>query len=407
MSLLGRLLRPFRAALQVLTRLLAFIGRELVETVRRPGALVSLVFGPFLVLAVFGLGYSGIRQPLETALVIPPESGLPTDVETYAVAGGPGINITTVVPTDEGLNARLRSGELDVIAIAPPDAEARFQAGEQSVIEVRIDRTDPVQAAYAGFMANEFSGGINRELIRHIAQQAQDEAVRLGTPDADRIPPEVIASPTRAEVLNQAPVVPSILGFYGPAVLALILQHMAVTLVALSVVRERTSGVIELFRIAPVNAWEIVAGKVLGFGVLSAAVAITTLALLSLGLGVPMLGDPLLLGGIVALLMLASLGLGLLISIVSDSERQAVQLSLLVLLASVFFSGFVLPIEEFEAPVRAMAYGLPVTTGIRLTQDVMFRGLIRDPWEVGVLALIAVVLLVSCWALLRRSLTRA
>lgn len=407
MTLVGRLLRPFRAALQVLTRLLAFVGRELVETVRRPGALVSLVFGPFLVLAVFGLGYSGIRQPLQTALVIPPESGLPTDVETYAAAGGPGIKITTVAQSDEGLDARLRAGELDVIAIAPPDAEARFQAGEQSVIEVRIDRTDPVQAAYAGFMANEFSGGINRELIRHIAQQAQDEAVRLGTPDAGRIPPEVIASPTRAEVLNQAPIVPSIIGFYGPAVLALVLQHMAVTLVALSVVRERTSGVIELFRIAPVNAWEIVAGKVLGFGVLSAAVAITTLALLSLGLGVPMLGDPLLLGGIVALLMLASLGLGLLISIVSDSERQAVQLSLLVLLASVFFSGFVLPIEEFEAPVRAMAYGLPVTTGIRLTQDVMFRGLIRDPWEVGVLALIAVVLLVSCWALLRRSLTRA
>lgn len=407
MTALSRLFRPFRAFLQVVTRLLSFVGRELVETVRRPGALVSLVLGPFLVLALFGLGYSGIRQPLATALVIPPGSGLPTDVETYAIAGGPGIDIVAVAPIDEGLAERLRAGELDVVAIAPEDAEARFQAGEQSVIEVWIDRTDPVQAAYAGFMANEFSGGINRELIRHVAQQAQDEADRLGQPDAGRIPPEVIASPTRADVLNQAPIVPSILGFYGPAVLALILQHMAVTLVALSVVRERTSGVIELFRIAPVNAWEIVAGKVLGFGVLCAAIAVATLALLHFGLGVPMLGDPLLLAGIVALLMLASLGLGLLISIVSDSERQAVQLSLLVLLASVFFSGFVLPIEEFETPVRAMAYGLPVTTGIRLAQDVMFRGLIREPWEVGVLAVIAVVLLVACWVLLRRSLSRA
>lgn len=407
MRTLTRLLRPFRGFLQVVTRLLAFIGRELVETVRRPGALASLVFGPFLVMAVFGLGYSGVRQPLVTALVIPPESGLPTDVETYAAAGGPGINITTVAPTDEGLDARLRSGELDVVAIAPVDAEARFQAGEQSVIEVRIDRTDPVQAAYAGFMANEFSSGINRELIRRAAEEAQAEAIRRGESEADRIPPEVIASPTRAEVLNRAPIVPSIVGFFGPAVLALILQHMAVTLIALSVVRERTSGVIELFRISPVNAWEIVAGKVLGFGVLCAAISTATLLLLTAALGVPMLGNPLLLAGIVALLILASLGLGLLISIVSDSERQAVQLSLLVLLASVFFSGFVLPIEEFAAPVRTMAYGLPVTTGIRLTQDVMLRGAIREPWEAGILAVIAVVLLVACWALLRRSMSRA
>jgi len=122
---------------------------------------------------------------------------------------------------------------------------------------------------------------------------------------------------------------------------------------------------------------------------------------------VPLLGSPMLLAGIVGLLVLASLGLGLLISIVSDSERQAVQLSLLVLLASVFFSGFVLPIEEFAAPVRALAYALPVTTGIRLSQDVMLRGTIREPWEAGVLFAIALVLLVACWVLLRRTMTRA
>src|SRR3546814_2948786 len=58
----------------------------------------------------------------------------------------------------------------------------------------------------------------------------------------------------------------------------------------------------------------------------------------------------------------------------SDSERQAVQLSLLVLLASVFFSGFVLAVDEFTPPVRAIAYTLPVTHGIQLLQDFMLRG---------------------------------
>ena len=49
-------MNPFVAAAKIITRLLAFIGRELVEVRRRPGALASLVFGPFLVLAVFVLG---------------------------------------------------------------------------------------------------------------------------------------------------------------------------------------------------------------------------------------------------------------------------------------------------------------------------------------------------------------
>jgi len=120
-----------------------------------------------------------------------------------------------------------------------------------------------------------------------------------------------------------------------------------------------------------------------------------------------MLGSAAALTGVVALLIVASLGLGLLISIISDSERQAVQLSLLVLLASVFFSGFVLPISEFNGPVRAGAYLIPVTSGISLIQDVMLRGEIREPWQAMLLAGIGLVLLLACWLLLRRGMTRA
>ncbi len=99
-----------------------------------------------------------------------------------------------------------------------------------------------------------------------------------------------------------------------------------------------------------------------------------------------------------------SLGLGLLISILADSERQAVKLSLLVLLGSVFFSGFALPVAEFAAPVQAASYLLPATSGIRLAQDVMLRGGIEAPWVAGVLAALACALLLACWLLVRRGM---
>ena len=394
-------------AAKILTRLLAFIGRELVEVRRRPGALVSLVLGPFLVMAVFGLGYTGYRTPLSTLLVIPPSSGLPTEASTYQEVAGAGLEIVAVVPDRAEADARLESGEIDVVAIAPADARERFESGQQSVIEVRIDAGDPIEQAYAGLMADTFAGAVNREITRQVAEEAQARATEQGVPDADRIPPDVVAAPTRAEVVNIAPTVPTVVGYFAPAVLALVLQHMAVTLIALSVVRDRTSGTIELFRVSPVSAWEVVLGKVLGFGFLCAAIAVASFALLVGVLGVPLLGPPALLAAMAALLIAASLGLGLLISIISDSERQAVQLSLLVLLASVFFSGFVLPISEFNDPVRVAAHAIPVTNAIPLIQDVMLRGTVRDPWLAGLLAAISIALLVACWLLLRRSMSRA
>ena len=402
-----RLVNPFTGAAKIATRLLAFIGRELIEVRRRPGVLASLVFGPFLVMAIFGLGYNGYKKPLPTLLVIPPESGLPAEVEAYQGVAGAGLEIVEVVPDDTGVNERLESGEIAVVGIAPANARDTFESGQQSDIEIRIDVADPVQAAYASLMANEFSNAVNQEIIRRAAEEGQAEAEQRGVPDTDRIPPEVIAAPTRAEVVNIAPEVPDVVGYFAPAVLALILQHMAVTLIALSVVRDRLSGTMELFRVSPVSAWEVVAGKILGFGVLCAAIAVLSLVLLIVGLNVPMLGSVAALAGVVALLILASLGLGLLISIVSDSERQAVQLSLLVLLASVFFSGFVLPISEFNTPVRVAAYLIPVTNGIDLIQDVMLRGTIRDPWQAWLLAAIGLVLLLACWLLLRRGMSRA
>ncbi|MDF2733730.1 MAG: type transporter [Chloroflexota bacterium] len=396
-----------RPALAVIVRLMAFVGKEIIETIRRPGAILSLILGPFLIMAVFGLGYSGFKRPLETVIVAPPSSGLPADIETYQELAGGGLHISEVTGDQAAAEARLRADTADVVIIAPDDPDAKFRAGEQSVIEVIVDVVDPVAENYAGFLAAGLASAVNREIIERVAAEGQGYAVAAGEPEADTIPPEVIAAPTRAEIRNVSPSTPNVISYFAPAVLALILQHLAVTLVAMSLVRERTSGVIELFRIAPVSAAEVLTGKVLAFGLIGGAIATLTVALLVLGLGVPMVGPVGFIVLAIALLLVASLGVGLLIAVVSDSERQAVQLSLLVLLASVFFSGFVLPISEFNEPVRAIAYTLPVTHGIRLLQDLMLRGMTNQAWEFLALGVIAMVTLVGAWILLRRGMTRA
>jgi len=172
-------------------------------------------------------------------------------------------------------------------------------------------------------------------------------------------------------------------------------------------VRERLGGQMDLSRVSPLISVELLAGKYVAYAVLSLVISAIVAALLVGLLGVPMLGGVLPFAGIVLLLTFASLGVGLLISLVADSERQAVQLSMLVLLASVFFSGFVLPVEEFIPPVRYLSYLLPVTHGIETLQETMLRGTVRDTWMLAALAGLGVVLYLGSLLRLRRVIRSA
>ena len=111
-------MRPFFG---VVVRLLAFVGKEIIETLRRPGAILSLILGPFLIMAVFGLGYSGVKRPLETVVVAPATSGLPGDVQTYQDLAGGGLHISQVTQDRAAAEALLEGGNVDVVIIAPDD----------------------------------------------------------------------------------------------------------------------------------------------------------------------------------------------------------------------------------------------------------------------------------------------
>ncbi len=391
----------------LLIRLLALVGKELVELVRRPGALITLIFGPFLIMALFGVGYDGARRPFETILIVPPSSELPSEVSQYQDLAGPALHIVSIETNRAVAEVELAAGRIDLVVVAPEHPAEAFERGEQSVFDVLINAVDPVEVGYAGFLADSLSSAVNREIIRQAADEGKGIAGDFGLLDTGDTPLAILAEPTRAEVRNIAAVAPGVTAFFGPAILALILQHLAVTLVALSLVRERTTGIIEMYRVAPVNAWEVLAGKLLAYAFVGSLIAAATVALLHLGFGVPVLGDPRLLAVSILLLLLASLGLGLAIAVISDSERQAVQLSMLVLLASVFFSGFVLSIEEFNEPVRSLAFALPVTSGISLVQEVMLRGGAPRPEQFAVLGIIALVTLTVSWFILRRGMSQA
>ena len=373
---------------KILTRVTAVMLKELRELARRPGAIASLMLGPLIVVALFGLGYSGQARPLETVVVVPAGAALPQDAETYRKLGGAAIRVVAVTQDTNSAHELLRRGEARLVVALPEDFNARLEHGEQAPLIVEWNEMDPVRSGIANATAVGLVQELNRQLLKTALVTLGIESVSIGSPGV-QISAEVVASPLKLEARNIAPSSPTFVAFFAPAVLALVLQHLAITLTALSMIRERTSGAMDLFRVSPVHGLELLVGKYLAYGVLTLVIAAVLVTVLTVPLNIPLVGDRLALSRLVLLLTFASLGLGLLISLVADSERQAVQLAMLVLLASMFFSGFILPIEEFREPVRYVAYALPVTYGVALFQDLMLRGGGGVPawYEVALLAI--------------------
>ncbi|RME73607.1 MAG: ABC transporter permease [Chloroflexi bacterium] len=221
------------------------------------------------------------------------------------------------------------------------------------------------------------------------------------------IDPIILISPFRAEVQNVSLVPIKVTDYFSPAVIILLLQHLTVTFAALSMVRERRLGAMELFYVSPLSPLETLLGKYLSYLTFGGVVASVLVALVALALGAPVLGSWLNVALVILGVLFTSLGIGFVISLVSKTDTEAVQYAMIILLTSVFFSGFLLGLQTLWAPVRIISWMLPATYGIALLREIMLRG---DPPTANVfiqLVTIGLGLFIVAWYLLRRSMTQS
>lgn len=214
--------------------------------------------------------------------------------------------------------------------------------------------------------------------------------------------PATVVSPFRSTLRRVASLQVGLTDFFAPGVVVLLLQHMLVTLVALSVVRDEQLGTTELFRVSPLTTGELLAGKYLSYLLLSAGVSVLLVLLLIMGLGVPLVGSLPALVASVAAVLFTSIGMGFVVALVARSDSQAVQYAMMVLLASIFLTGFLVSLERVVPALEVVAWLLPPTYGITLLRDVMLRGVGLQPLPILGLVAIGAALLVVSWVLLRR-----
>jgi ABC-2 type transport system permease protein len=191
-----------------------------------------------------------------------------------------------------------------------------------------------------------------------------------------------------------------------PGIAGLILVFIGTLITSLGVVRERQTGTLEQLAVMPFRPWDVIIGKIVPYFVVA---ALDLAVIVAVGMGlfhVPFVGNvaTFVLGAV--LFLLVTLGMGVLVSTVSQNQGQAIQLAFMVVLPQVLLSGLIFPVSSMAAGVRWISYVLPLTYFIEISRGVMLKGApISALWEpIGLLALLAVVVLGLAIVRFRRDL---
>ncbi len=159
-----------------------------------------------------------------------------------------------------------------------------------------------------------------------------------------------------------------------PAIAGMILVFVGTLITSLGVVRERQAGTLEQLAVMPFRPRDVFVGKIAPY-FLVAAVDLAVILIAASGLfDVPFRGSYALFGLGALLFLFVTLGLGVLISSVSENQGQAIQLAMMTVLPQVLLSGMIFPLQSMAASVRWIAYVLPLTYFIELARAVMIRG---------------------------------
>ena len=150
-----------------LTRAFAVVGKEMLVVLRRPSALATLVLGPVVILAVFGLSYIG-QPPVRALLVVPANSGLPTDGRAYDLNQQGVLQIVGTRPTLASARQALASHTADIVVAAPDNAVQQLRSGKQVVIQVEYDTVNPYQSAVISRLAEPLAASVNEKIVAQI-----------------------------------------------------------------------------------------------------------------------------------------------------------------------------------------------------------------------------------------------
>jgi ABC-2 type transport system permease protein len=158
-----------------------------------------------------------------------------------------------------------------------------------------------------------------------------------------------------------------------PGLAGVILVFIGTIITSLGVVRERQAGTLEQLAVMPLRPRDVFLGKITPYFVVAAVDLAIVLAVGIAVFGVPFRGSAAVFALGALMFLFVTLGIGVLISTVSQNQGQAIQLAVMIMLPQVLLSGLIFPLSSIAAGVRWISYVLPLTYFNEISRGVMLR----------------------------------
>ncbi|MCL4528911.1 MAG: ABC transporter permease [Chloroflexi bacterium] len=342
-------------------RFRALIKKEMTHMLRDPRTLIFIFIMPILQLVL--LGYANNTDIKNVPTVVFDQSNSVESrslLDAFKATGY--FSFDYVANNDADVNRLINGGNVKVGIVIPPTYSSDLASGRTAQVSVLIDGSDPTIAS-AVLSAATLAGQAKGASIR--AQQLALQGVSSSMASASPID-------VRTRVLYN----PDLLGSYDivPGLIAMILFQTATSLTALAIVRERERGTIEQLIVTPIRSWELILAKIIPYILVSFANTILILVVGTFLFGVPLRGSLILLFALTGLYLLPTLGLGLLISTMAQTQQQAQLMSMPIMLPSFMLSGFIFPISSLPIVLQAVGNLLPLTYFIYIMRAIVIKG---------------------------------
>ena len=339
-------------------RLIAIIQKEAIQMVRDWPTLLMIILMPIIELFLFAYVGDMTLDHLPTAV-----ADMSRDTASRELIGALEVSgffdVVLYTDSENDVIRAIDEGDASIGLVIPPDFAGQVERGDAQALVI-IDGSDSfvVQSGYSAAVSIAQAHGM--ELVMETAE-------RMGMPDIGRLPIS-----TSARILYN-PNIDEII-FLIPGLAAMLLQLIGVNTTVMSIVRERELGTMEQILVTPTRPVELIVGKMVPAVGL---IALDLLIIILLGIywfKVPFQGSMWLFVWLSLLFIISSLGMGLLLSAVSKNQKQAQQISSMIMLVTMMLTGLIYPRSTMPPGVRFIGNLIPATYFIRISRGIITKG---------------------------------
>ena len=337
-------------------RLRFLVWKEFLELRMNPRLFGVVIVAPILQLTM--LGYAATTDVKDVPVVV--ADGDRSSASRQLVSrfeASQNFTVIDTVTTVSEVEPYLEAGRAWLALSIPAGYGRRVEAGVPVTVQVIADGTDSNSTTVALGYSTSLIGGYAQEIAgeRSAAAAAGGIDVRI----------RVWFNPQLESSF-----------FMIPGVLALILLVVTANLAAMAIVRENELGTLEQLNVTPLRRWELIAGKLLPYGVIALVDVLLVVAVAVFWFEVPLRGSLVLLFSMSLVYVLCTLALGLFISTISDTQQQAMMTAtFFFLMPMIYLSGFIFPIENMPSVIQGLTYLIPLRYFLVIVRGIFLKGI--------------------------------